>query len=383
MFNIFILGAGFSKRAGVPLGAELFKEVLSEAKSVNLYENILRPDIERYLEYYNKLNKGSITENEINFEEFISYLDIENFLKLKGKNTWSDKGERSQIAIRNLIAKIIYQRTSSINQGDLSIYETFVKKLKPRDIIITFNYDTIIEKCLEKQGMPYRLFLDRLSSVGNNMGIGDNSDRAEGEIILLKMHGSIDWFNIEEYDKQYNYFKKDKYFQLPQHIIFSDPLKFDLTKIIDGPYFEDSLLNRIYRVRKDLYTYFLSNSFVFEQPLILVPSFNKIVYINPLKEFWYSFYAAGVYNQTVAIIGFSLPGHDDYMKQGICTLIDNFQNDHSGEPLLKKTKLKIVDYRKNEQDIQEFKNKYSFVNWNNTDCYFNGFDEKAIEMIFE
>lgn len=92
----------------MPLGDEFFELILKEANKTILYENILKRDIERFLEYYNKINCLSITENEINFEEFISYLDIEHYLALKGKNTWTIEGNRSQLVIRNLIAKILY-----------------------------------------------------------------------------------------------------------------------------------------------------------------------------------------------------------------------------------------------------------------------------------
>jgi len=65
MFNIFIVGAGFSKPAGIPLGAELFKEALKRAKETVLYKNILKRDIELFLEYCNKINDFSITEDEM------------------------------------------------------------------------------------------------------------------------------------------------------------------------------------------------------------------------------------------------------------------------------------------------------------------------------
>jgi len=379
MYSIFILGAGFSKPAGIPLGSELFKEVLKRAKDIDLYEHILKRDIEQFLEYYNKLNDLSITEEKINFEEFISYLDIEHYLALKGSDTWSSEGNRSQIVIRNLIAKTLFEKMSFMNEKDFSLYESFVENLDPGDIIITFNYDTIIEECFERKNKPYRLFLDRLSSVSHHDGIIDSTSE---EVILLKMHGSIDWFDIEKYDASYSYFKQEEYFQLPKHTVFSNHSKFMPMKIINGPYFEDSLLNRIYRV-ENLEKYFEKNNFVTESPLILSPSFNKVVYLNPLKEFWYSFYSAGSLNQNVVIIGFSLPKHDDYVKQPLFALIDNFQNYDPEISTLRKSKLKVVDYRRNDNEIQEFKDRYPFVTWDNAECYFDGFDKKAIEIIFE
>ncbi len=155
MFSIFVLGAGFSKPAGMPLGSEFFKEVLKKVKNTVLYENILKRDIELFLEYYNKTNSASITEDEINFEEFISYLDIEHYLDLKGKDTWSSEGNKSQIVIRNLIAKTLFEKMSSMDGKDFTLYKSFVQNLDAGDIIITFNYDTIIEKCLEMESKPY------------------------------------------------------------------------------------------------------------------------------------------------------------------------------------------------------------------------------------
>jgi hypothetical protein len=217
MFSIFVLGAGFSKPGGMPLGSELFREVLKRAKKTTLYENILKRDIELFLEYYNKTNNTSITEDEINFEEFISYLDIEHYLDLKGKDTWSSEGNKSQIAIRNLIAKTLFEKMSCMNEKNFALYESFVDNLDLGDIIITFNYDTILERCLEKRKKPYRLFLDRLSSVSHDVGIIDDNKE---EIVLLKMHGSIDWFDIERYEIEYDYFRKKDYFQLPYQVMY-------------------------------------------------------------------------------------------------------------------------------------------------------------------
>lgn len=70
-----------------------------------------------------------------------------------------------------------------------------------------------------------------------------------------------------------------------------------------------------------------------------------------------------------------------YITQPLFALIDNFQNYDPN--IVKKPKLKIVDYRKNDTEIQEFKNRYPFVNWDDTHCHFGGFNKKAIDIIFE
>ena len=84
-YRVLVLGAGFSKPAGLPLCSELFAEILVEAKLRGLYDNILKRDIDAFLEYLDKTKGVRISESQINFEEFISYLDIRTLPSTQGK----------------------------------------------------------------------------------------------------------------------------------------------------------------------------------------------------------------------------------------------------------------------------------------------------------
>jgi hypothetical protein len=70
------------------------------------------------------------------------------------------------------------------------LYESFVERLEPGDVILTFNYDTILEKAFARKRIAYRLFPNRFKNVGFAGGEILNTN----EIVLLKMHGSIKWF---------------------------------------------------------------------------------------------------------------------------------------------------------------------------------------------
>ena len=378
MYDVFVVGAGFSRPAGIPLTSELFKLIVREAKATTAYHNILEPDIRSYLEYYNKTHTTPITEDTINIEDFMSYLDIEHYLSLKGSDTWSEAGNRSQILVRHFTARVIFDRMSSMDPEQRRPYDTFVTHLDPGDIVITFNYDTLIEDALARNGKPYRLFLDRLKSVGHSSGILDTETK---EVILLKMHGSIDWFDRTHFDNRVKHIQQESLWQTPEHTIFSNTSDFWPEKIVNGPYFEDSPLLKIYKVR-NLKRYFEIGNYVTDPPLILSPSFSKVVYLDPLKEFWNSFYSAGSLNRMVSIIGFSLPEHDEYVRLPLFSLIQEFQN-YDTESLLKKRNLKIVDLRTNETELAAYKARYSFVDWNRADCCFEGFGKKALDMIFE
>jgi len=379
MFNLYIIGAGFSKEAKLPLGKEFFNLILDKAKNKylpdgsNLYRNILKPDIENFLDYINstKFKSLPIKEDQINFEEFISFLDIEHFLRLRGSDQWSDIGNRSQILIRNLIADILNYRLSLVTNTEFELYKSFLKRLEPNDYITTFNYDNLIENCLDDLRKNYRLFPYRSEP--------DGSSFINDEIVILKMHGSIDWFDISGFENSIKYAAINKDYSIPKHTIFSNPKIFQPTKIIDNSYIGDEYLKKIYKV-KNLNEYFKKTSLVIEAPLIVSPSFSKVLYLNPLKEFWNGFNNEGLTNRKVVIIGFSLSAHDEYLKQPIYKLIYNFKNyerDH-----YKKSRLKIIDLAENNKEIKNFKKRYSFVNWRRADCYFNGFNKESIEMIF-
>ncbi len=380
-YNIYILGAGFSKPAKLPLGNELFEYVLKEIKkptiwhnhTINLYENFLKDDIERFINYKASVSGELLNENEINFEEFLSYLDIEHYFGLLGGDTWSNEGNESQVLIRNYISKVIFDKQNEIKESNFNLYELFVEKLRPEDIVITFNYDTILEKVLDKKKIKYRLFPVRYDEVNENEGI---LNTISDEVIILKMHGSIDWFSIKNYREQFKHHLKHKNYYPPSMSIFDNRIKFQPEKIIDEPYLSDSGLQDIYKV-KNLGDYFSISSLMTEAPLILSPSMNKILYINPLLDFWWGFGHNGSFSKNIVIIGFSMPKHDAYLTQCIYSVINNYQNS-SYQEKYEKSKIILVDYRTDELGICDYKNTYNFANQKKAVFYFNGFNEEVL-----
>lgn len=189
--NIFFLGAGFSKPAGLPLGDELFSEVMRIAKSTGIYEYSLAQSINEYLAYFSAVVGRKITEEEINLEKFMSYLDIDRHLKLHG-----DDYSGSEEFIKNLIAYVLYSQEQKITTNQFLLYKHFVERLTLGDIIFTFNYDTILEKALREKNVPYRLysFKNKYDQETGQLLL----DGAE-EVIIYKMHGAINWFDKTDY----------------------------------------------------------------------------------------------------------------------------------------------------------------------------------------
>ena len=374
---VFILGAGFSRPAGLPLGDELFREILKR-KNRRRSGSFISGDLDRFVEYKKKCGVIELTHENINYEEFISFLDIEHYLGLKGSDTWSHDGNESQIAIKYLIGEIINERTPKI-EAMPDFYFEFVKRLKPGDIIITFNYDLILEMCLSHIGKDYRLYPYPTSEQ-------DVSDDFDDQVIILKMHGSIDWFSSWNYEEQRRIHREDGFpdFESPDPI-FDKNDKYKKVPILNDTKDEDNPLSKIFRI-KEVRKFYSENNEMLATPWILSPSYHKILYAKTLRDFWYGIYEAGSWNYGVGIIGFSLPPHDEYIRQIIYTIVRNYQESEEygyGEKHLSKAKFKMVDFCENDKDLSKLKKQYCFVDWNQADLYVKGFGEEAVKLLFD
>lgn len=117
MYRLLVLGAGFSKPAGLPLGDELLDDVVAEAKRTTAFDNILQPEIERYLLFIERTTGERHSLSEVGLEPFMSFLDVEHALGFEGSDRFSDDGSRAQLLIRFLIARVLWRRQLRMPQS--------------------------------------------------------------------------------------------------------------------------------------------------------------------------------------------------------------------------------------------------------------------------
>lgn len=375
-FRLLFLGAGFSKLAGLPLGQELFPLVRKAV--VNKYgsDNHLESDLRRYVKYLQRTEGSNLSEDEVNYEEFLGFLDVEHYLGLKGKDTWSSEGNESQLMMRAGIAKVLHDLTPSRLP---TAYLQFVNRLTTTDWVFTFNYDTIVEQVLEQARIPYRLFPYRYSKIGVTMNTIDDSEK---EIRLIKLHGSIDWFDRTSFDERIEVAKGSSIPYQPKHPIFGHDKIVTPEPIVDGLRPADDPLSSIFRVR-NLAPLFDRGFWEFA-PFILAPSNMKVFYSKPLKDFWWGIQEAGGLNLGIGIVGYSLPAYDNYAKQALYHIIRNYQN---YEPDLSfdgrtKAKLRILDF--DPDSVSENKTielRYRFSDPNRTEFWYKGFNDAAVDWL--
>ena len=377
-FGIYILGAGFSHRAGIPLAAQLWPEVQRRALALQGRAESFKEDLEAYVRYRKVCDGVDLTFQEVNFEEFVAFLDIEHYLGLRGKDTWSSDGNETQVVIKTLIGEILSETTPQ--KGKIpDLYLQFAKLLKPPDYVLTFNYDVLLERSLEVAGVPFRLFPDRYKKGAGGVMLVDDSKE---EVVILKLHGSIDWFNRSHKIQLENLWRQQGLNTTYTDMVFSHMEELDVVPLVDGPRDPDDPLREMYRVRNVEQLYGKHPMF-HVTPSLLNPSTAKILYSQMLRDFWWGLGGAGILNFAMAIIGFSLPPQDEYARQVIYRLVRNYQKNYWDHPTFnhKKRPLVMIDYRKLAEQEEEFRKRYAFVDWSKAITYFDGFDEKAIALL--
>jgi SIR2-like domain len=373
-YRIIFLGAGFSKPAGLPLGIELWQEIRARAEVLSGRGSKFHDDLETYQAFRRDCDGLDIGIDQVDFEEFLGFLDVEFFLGLRGGDTWSDDGNETQVLIKTLIGEILAERTPQ--PSDIpDIYLEFARRLQSDDLILTFNYDVLLERALERVGKPYRLFPSRYSAVHQYHA---EVDGTRNEVILLKVHGSIDWFDRRRYLERVAA-------RAPVGLPTDDPI-FERTDIIteplvDGPRFPNDPLQELHRVRNIERVYRTSPRFL-ATPWLLTPSTMKVIYT--VRDFWRDLGGAGTLNLGMAIIGFSLPPHDEYARQVLYRMVRNYQRKYWDEEIIghRKTPLVLVDYRPSDPPRDDFRQRYAFIDWNKAACYFDGFTPATLAAVF-
>ena len=378
-FRIFILGAGFSRPAGLPLSTELWGEIRHRVSLLHGRARRFDGDLEEFLRYKEECFGLKMTADEVDFEDFMRFLDIEHFLGMRGSDTWSRSGNEATIVVKTLIGQILTERTPPPDRIP-ELYLKFASGLQPDDYILTFNYDVLLERALDAVGKPYRLFPTRYKSILNTSAIADKS---KDEIILLKLHGSLDWFDRTDYRWLEDQRRQAGLGGPPPDPVFAHENELGVAKLLDGPRFPADPLDQMYRVRHVDALY--SRPILFSAtPWLLAPSPVKLLYADTLREFWHGIGNAGILNFGLAIIGYSLPPQDEYARQVLHAIVTNYQRAHWDDEIggLRKRPLVIVDRCDDAHATADLKLRYRFVNWDRALLCPGGLDHGTVEQLF-
>ena len=379
--RLIILGAGFSAPAGLPLNNQLMPLLLEEFERIPDGARFRATrDVNNFCEYRSLRTGTKPAPESINVEEFMTFLDLEHHLGLRGSDTWSAEGNETQIYVRFLIARLLFGYQAKMTDKQWDLYTAFVSRLRPGDVILTFNYDTIVESACDRARVKYRLCSNRYEEV--HRGGSGFRRNLEDEVIICKLHGSIDWFSRERFDRDMARYRRNPLNPRPRHSVFENEGDFEVTPLVEQPYPSNDPFFHIYRAR-NLAPLFSDPDAVSPTPLLIAPSHSKIVYLNPLLGFWYDFNSMGVSKSQMIVIGFSFPIQDEYAMAPVVKAIANFQRHNDASDLFGTTRLKIVDYQPSEESQQAFRDSKPFIDWPHTDCFWDGLSADIINRVLE
>lgn len=275
--RVFILGAGFSAEAGIPLTSSLLENSMKKFKeeSPGLFDRV-----DRYAHECENILEGDVNYSTVEFSKLCTFLEYVELREYGGGERWNNAGSKEKLALRFYLAKTIAENTPSLE--DLPpLYEKFATQLNKGDVIISFNWDGLLEIALTKLGKPY------------TYNINENID--DDAITLRKLHGSINWRldttnNLENQPSELNW----------------ESMGFTNGMMDTEIYCSRALLN--YK------NWMISQPFSKVQPFLVLPGYGKGFDVRFVAPLWYKIEWAFAFTHDVYIIGLSLTPDDFFIR---------------------------------------------------------------------
>jgi hypothetical protein len=337
--RVFILGAGFSYPAGLPLTNELLQLIHTQASQMQ-YGDSPWGQADRLineLKYYypntefthEKIQSGEFNE-QIDIEEFLSFTSADSSFLYPGDKL-SQHGSYFISFCKKWIGEILLTKQIGLLNRLPQFYHDFVTNLD-NSMILTFNWDTVLETLLESNSIPYRYQLNSKDYESRNKSIP-----------LIKMHGSIDWIS------------KPKVSIREEHLKF-ESIGDEFTNIVKA---KGKL--------KDFYERM-------HYPWIVLPNYDKITQLSQYGKTWETPIRYLNDNLEVVIIGYSLRQDDFHSRSFIYPeLVHQSRKGH--------LKVKVVDYAESIEKENAIKERFKGVE--NCKFWFNGFSREALNFINE
>lgn len=324
--RVFFLGAGFSAGAGIPLTDRLLKLTMEmfQEECPAIFErvdNLAREAISQY-------DDNEIDYSNVNFSNLCTYLE---YMELR-EHEIGEVASREKETLRYYLAKTIAKHTPAMkNIPDL--YIEFAKQLSDNDIVVTFNWDLLLEMSLLKLGKEFTY----------NWG-------KPNVVQISKFHGSINW-RLEK----------------PISSSSSDALNWQ-------PLHENKN-----REQKEIYTsnHLIKHTFWNKKhhsidPFLVLPGYGKAFDVRYNAIYWYKPEAVFAFtNKDIFIVGLSLADDDFFIKSFFLSSLPYIQSYSSN----KNRKIVIINPDK------EISKNYSFLPSSNVEVYNEDFDLSHIEIM--
>lgn len=224
--TVYFLGAGVSKEAGAPTQKEMWEQV------VHLWKTTGDEKIKAVLDFAGYLNLDiSGSPVKVNIAEVLTLVDM----ALEQDVSLGCYDPEFLRKIRHYFVYAICQvlkNSACLVKG--KVFAAFCHALDPGDIVISLNYDTIIDGILMDcpRQVSYGFYLEDF--FGHMMGVS-----REGQL-LLKPHGSLNWLFCRCCNGMYLASKEDEVLAEPGFFCPKD--RHRLNEVIVTPTYQKKFL---------------------------------------------------------------------------------------------------------------------------------------------
>ncbi len=315
--RVFVIGSGFAASMGLPTLNRLFDKIMAfperpgknDKQKINTALDFLYPHFDV------KMSPPSYPP----FEEFLSLVFAAEDFPFFWDGTWQSWRNSSL----RLLTDFMVDKSENAESDEL--LHKFVEQLHNGDVIITFNWDTLIERTLLKQSKEMS-FMAR-----------DNE-----AISVFKLHGSLNWVDIPEGLILQH---PESVSVLADKVVYTPDYKYyDVWDVLDSP------------------------------PLIVPPGLSKRVVVSPLfKDIWNEAFQSINSADSVIFIGYSIPKDDIQARSLLALSWYSRMHDQTKE----KIKYTLIDP---DPDIC---GRYASIISNNFIYYQSYFDENVLQVINE
>jgi len=317
-FRLFILGAGFSRPGGLPIGTELLDQVRERVRTKFRpfgWDGPLEQEINEWRELY--------PGNPVALEAVLAYSHRKHFLRLIGSDEYFSHGSRSIVAARQAIQEILIASTPVVPP---SLYTEFAKHLTAYDVVLTFNYDTLLEDTLDKISKPYSLTPEWW--LAEDPEKTKPEEFSESYVDIIKLHGSIDWYDKNYHDETRRYFAENGYDVPDKDPIFGPHQSIPFESLAKGKVENDhgeNLLPRVFRVKDHRKHFPIIANLYDVVPFLLPPAYDKILGHDPIRDLWQDMHRTLDAYSAIIVIGYSMPPYDGYAYEALGHLIISYQ----------------------------------------------------------
>lgn len=274
--DVYFFGAGVSSAFKLPNTPALLSDLRGE----------LSPELSQSLtNAYKFLYPDAIYDHFVpDVVDFFSWLSAFVGLGTGWPGTSLKNGRDLQRNLKRAIVHLLIDRARAVDNKLLSAHSYLRQAVRPGNVIITTNWDLLVERYAELNEIPLRL-------------TSSSNEFTPGAVTLLKLHGSADWCRATETTKTYS---AAEYASL-RELRFSRPYQVPL------PPREPQELVRIRTRWSSAWSDVKSRA---REPWLVTMVSGKQDELGPLESVWRDAYSALGRARNVEIAGYSLPPDD-------------------------------------------------------------------------